>query len=62
MNNAHTILWARFRRWLYLLCWGMWRGEQAYTVITPWHVEILAATDFTETTYRETKSFYKGKP
>lgn len=61
-SNRNKILWAYFFRWLYLLCWGMWRGEQAYTVTTPWSVQISAATDFTQTTYRETKCFYSGKP
>ncbi len=62
MTQNRKILWAYFRRWLYLLCYGMWRGEVAYTVKSPWHTQIAAATDFTQTTYRETKCFYNGPP
>ncbi len=55
------IYWAYFRRWVYLLCWGMWRGEQAYTVYTPWNLEIATGKDFKETTYVQTRSFFNGR-
>ena len=53
---------AYFLRWLYLLFWGMWRGEHAYTVRTPWHTEIATGKDFTATTYVQTRCFYHGPP
>ncbi len=59
---SRKIIWALFLRWLYLLFWGMWRGEQAYTVRTPWGVEIATGKNFTDTTYVQTKCFYQGKP
>lgn len=58
--SKRKVAWAYFVRWLYLLCWGMWRGEQAITVITPWHTEIACGKDFTATTYVQTRRFYIG--
>jgi len=62
MDLRRVILWARFRRWVYLLTRGMWRGEVAVqkferiagqTVLTQ-----LVTIKLTRDSFIVTRTFY----